>query len=126
MRFTHEAAALLSRSVTPVPEEDAVADPKFTPGPWRWEAWGDDPREKRTLAAPPSSRPGGPSPYFPDLGARVLHVEDPIENDADAALIAAAPDLYEACACALRDIRQGGKVRAEKLIRALTKAGGEP
>lgn len=64
---------------------------KHTPGPWRWEAWGDDPKERNTLAAPPSSRADGPSKYFPDLGAQILHLDEPIENEADARLIAAAP-----------------------------------
>lgn len=70
-----------------------MSDVKHTPGPWTWEAWGDDPDDKSTLAAPPSSRPDGPSEMFPDLGQQIFSVEDPIENPADRELIAAAPDL---------------------------------
>lgn len=49
-------------------------------------------------------------------------VGDPDYADERADLIAAAPDLLAACEAALNDIRQGGKVRAEKLIAATRKA----
>lgn len=106
---------------------------KHTPGPWAWEAWGNDKSVKHTLAAPPSSRRDGPSEHFPSLGARVLSIEDPIENPADVALIAAAPDLLEACEAALLWLGDGipvssypGDVVRCRMRTAIKKARGEP
>lgn len=105
---------------------------KHTPGPWAWEAWGNDKSVKHTLAAPPSSRRDGPSEYFPSLGARVLSVEDPIENPADVTLIAAAPDLLEACEAAIGWFGAGfdlptdpGDIVRSRMRAAIKKARGE-
>ncbi len=73
-----------------------------TPGPWRWQDWSfygdpDAGPNKNTLVGPTPPKKE-PRPGYTDfnLPPRVLSVEDPIENEADKALIAAAPELLEA------------------------------
>jgi hypothetical protein len=122
-----------------------MSETKHTPGPWKWQDWGtygdpDEGPQKNTLV--------GGSPKYESYGHKlpypaytsILSVEDPIENEADKQLIAAAPELLEAAMWMkgfliglenstepgdpLREIRK--RVHAplhEKLDAAMTKSG---
>ncbi len=78
-----------------------------TQGPWRWQDWStygdpDTGPNRNSLVGPtPPKKP--PVPGYTDfnLPPLVLSVEDPIENEADKSLIAAAPELL----AALKDAR---------------------
>ncbi len=78
---------------------------KHTPGPWKWADWDmDGGPNMNSLEAPPSSRPDGPSELFPNLPYRILEAEYGVENEADKLLIAAAPELLEACKGAIAKV----------------------
>lgn len=101
-----------------------MAEPKWTPGPWKWGM-----HETYNLPALYGANGevvmdfGDDEPYYPTAGKP--------PNHHDQALIAAAPDLYEACEEALRVLEvRGTKLAAERmavrmLTRALRKARGE-
>jgi hypothetical protein len=96
--------------------------PKFTPGPWRaCPVQGVD-YDFRPIARDVSH---GAAPYH----ARVDYTGDEAETDANANLIAAAPDLYAALEMLLNDgvidaaIMEPGRVSIARA--ALKKARGE-
>ncbi len=72
-----------------------------TPGPWRWQDWStygdaDEGPNKNTLVGPtPPKKPSRPGYTDFNLPPVILSVEGPIENEADKALIAAAPELLK-------------------------------
>lgn len=72
---------------------------KHTPGPWKWidtEFYGDplEGPNKNCLVGPPADPDC--KPYATDSSDHVVYFETPIENEANACLISAAPDLLEA------------------------------
>ena len=98
-----------------------MSDPKFTPGPWKWLHYPDG---RKLLAA---------------LSRAVVHCPDaPIGMDeADAHLIAAAPDLYAAlrdlaalvrgeCPSTLNEDSGGDAALSLRIDGALAKAEGRP
>lgn len=92
-----------------------------TPGPWPCEHTGD---AKRYLIG--KGLVDGPRGY--DVAEVYSDDCDPSEAAANAHLIAAAPDLYEAVQCLLAEARErgGGLSNGEKLgCAALAKAKGE-
>ena len=96
-----------------------MSEPKWTPGPWR-KMQGKY-TDTYVIVAGDYANEGQP-----DMWAEVV-----TPNEMDASLIAAAPDLYEACEEALRVLEvRGTKLAAERMAvrmleRALRKARGE-
>lgn len=96
------------------------ATPKFTPGPWKAEAtpkgnWNVYPR-------------CAPIPYICGLyhAEPDIHGRNP-ESEANAALIAAAPELYEALRMALTwwdDGAHDEQLDRDAVVKALAKATG--
>jgi len=103
------------------PKENGERKEKFTPGPWRWtmnileQGWGDHDNVLYAEAEP-----------LDDYGSWHARLVFEGNEDADRALIAAAPDLYEivrrACAC---DAFQGEHL-FQAAVAAIAKANGEP
>ena len=102
-----------------------MSDRKWTPGPWKWSA--DHPtnacanvsNEERYVSI--ATLYGGDSDSFQD--AEGMWSSQPI-RDANARLISAAPDLYEALEQALDDMQMNGLDIADYLP-ALAKARGD-
>ena len=69
-----------------------MSEPKWTPGPWRW--WTSN--SWRRLSSDHRNHPQDGGVLCPTVSRSDGH-PDLIVSDADMALIAAAPDLYEAC-----------------------------
>jgi len=96
-----------------------MGEPKWTPGPWR-KMQGKY-TDTYVIVAGDYADEGQP-----DMWAEVV-----TPNEMDASLIAAAPDLYEACEEALRVLEvRGTKLAAERMAvrllqKALRKARGE-
>jgi len=104
-----------------------MGEPKWTPGPWEWRM-----HETYNLPALYGANGevvmgfGDDEPYYPTAGKP--------PNHHDQALIAAAPDLYEACEAALHAFNTNPTDRfltpeeedaIEKLRSALARARGE-
>ena len=100
-----------------------MAEPKWTPGPWEVERWqsGD-----LWIVARHSHH----------IARMMNNIYIPTEQkEADAHLIAAAPDLYDACEIALEAVKVEAKVQgritprlvgaANTIKQALRKARGE-
>lgn len=102
-----------------------MSDGKWTPGPWSVFT----PEEYRG----PNDLPGL-GVENPKTGEAVVwyaaDCETGLQNDADAHLIAAAPELYEALEKLHRDsygsIQYEGSPREQEVLSALRKAKGEP
>lgn len=93
----------------------------FTPGPWGYYEPND--RECAGGYCSPSGCMGHPSGYYllegpPAYDDAAIH----LANEADARLIAASPDLLEACQEALRFIRGGSYTVHDQLRAAIAKA----
>jgi hypothetical protein len=93
-----------------------MSEPKFTKGPWQVQFRPGD------LGPKVVARDG--SPVASDLWFR----EKSVEDDANAHLIAAAPDLYAALDACLDLIHNAGEshtVLFDQVVSALAKARGE-
>lgn len=89
---------------------------KFTPGPWVWH--------KRLLISRQEYRPG----YVAEvLVCECVH--DQMPDEAAAALIAAAPEMFEALRAAkeflVSDLEEPGRTVFWKVVSALDKAEGK-
>jgi len=100
-----------------------MTETKFTPGPWKTER-GTGHHAGHVVVTAPGMPSHSPMAHVPAW--------DEPEASADAALIAAAPDLYAACVLMLDYIRldQEGKPRPVNYMlgeihAALSKARGE-
>lgn len=104
---------------------------KHTPGPWKWidtEFYGDplEGPNKNCLVGPPSDPDC--KPYATDSSDHVVYFETPIENEANARLIAAAPELLEACEQIYHDAKIHGVLESnclDRVLMAIKKARGE-
>ena len=111
-----------------------MSDTKFTPGPWAWSedkwngGWSGLYAEDGAPVVVPQCRNDGD-----DGAAWFATVDDADEEgltDTDRALIAAAPDLYDAANEALAVIErikpaENGVGTIVRLKKAIAKAGGE-
>jgi hypothetical protein len=111
-----------------------MSDTKFTPGPWAWSedkwngGWSGLYAEDGAPVVVPQCRNDGD-----DGAAWFATVDDAGEEgltDTDRALIAAAPDLYDAANEALAVIErikpaENGVGTIVRLKKAIAKAGGE-
>ena len=87
-----------------------------TPGPWHWEDWAEDDGDNRfALVAPPETRPGGPSEWFPDLGHLLIQDEDHNISEQDRAFIAHAREDVPRLIAELRAARQMNAALAQAL-----------
>ena len=128
---TKNTKSISGTNETGISKEGPVQKPGFTPGPWTIEV-------AHRVLTNVSTNEETRRPYY-EIGSdlRVLAKVDTGLNDkANAALIAAAPDLYAACEIVLNnltvmipaneDLRKlGEKACIDALIAALNKARGE-
>jgi hypothetical protein len=106
-----------------------MSDAKHTPGPWRVESVNGPYPHDICLGY---DVPGAGSPYllasvFDDENDPPPALVDAVQANANARLIAASPDLYEACRALLDAVRQDNRGLAEawnKAVAALAKAEG--
>lgn len=103
-----------------------MSEMKFTPGPWK-VVHGGDPRDfivtestGNTICDPNTAVYMDASEFEPDL--RRITLEEALAN---AALISAAPELYEACQLALNAWERHDAIDWNILENALKKARGE-
>jgi len=101
-----------------------MSETKFTPGPWRvvesdGEKWVRDVGGLIAKGSKPSRWDGQDTRYAEEL----------VQYEANHALIAAAPDLYEALAGLLEELRFGEAISGSEAVgkaeEAISKAKGE-
>lgn len=101
-----------------------MSDTKFTPGPWsfsRWEQWGNT----RFYVAQADDAPYTPNySYVATLIAETVSGERVAVQEANARLIAAAPELFEALTYARRFLKADDH-DTEYVDSILAKATGE-
>ena len=110
-----------------------MSDTKWTPGPWQVgydSKIAPDAKEYNRHPIVGCIDRHAPDPRFPrmqiaDIITRRESSDGPIETDANANLIAAAPELYEALE-AMRYARGSWLEISSKADAALAKARGEP
>jgi hypothetical protein len=90
-----------------------MTEPKFTPGPWKWEQKGNGSWELISPSGPVHSDGSAAGEYDP-----TIDVHGP-----DAHLIAASPDMYEALNACLHYI-EGSMTVKNQVKAAIAKAKG--
>ena len=101
-----------------------MADTKFTPGPWRIANNGRSGKKTRTFRIwrNDPNQPDGDN--FRNTG--YANISSHVSGEANAHLIAAAPQLYEALECLLNaTMYRNHPEESQMAINALTKARGD-